>query len=145
MTASEPSIRIRPIRQRPKSTWRYSARRHGARRRHGIECTRRQRRIYAKVDLKPVNSTDVYDASLYVNRESRQALILVSNLPAAEGKAYVLQAVAPGSSEPTLLKRFHAEAGFGGVRIDTLPANLLLAAVTWQIASIDGTVLLTSS
>ena len=98
-----------------------------------------------KIDLKPVNSTDVYDASLYVNRESRQALILVSNLPAAEGKAYVLQAVAPGSPEPTLLKRFHAEAGFGGVRIDTLPANLLVAAVKWQIASIDGTVLLTSS
>ncbi len=99
-----------------------------------------------KVDLNPLNPTAVYDGSLYVNRDRGQALILVSNLPAAKGKAYVLQAVVPGSSEPTLLKRFQAKAGFGGVRVENLPANLLAAAVKWQIATIaDGTILLTSS
>ncbi len=98
-----------------------------------------------KVDLHPLNPTAVYNASLYVNRESGLALILVSNLPAAKGEAYVLQAVVPGSSEPTPVKRFRAEAGFGGVRTGILPAKLLAAAVKWQIASLDGTVLLTSS
>ncbi len=98
-----------------------------------------------KVDLHPVDPTAVYNASLYVNPESRLALILVKNLPAAEGQAYLLQAVVPGSSEPTPVKRFRAEAGFGGIRTNTLPANLLAAAVKWQIATIDGTVLLTSS
>ncbi len=98
-----------------------------------------------KIDLIALDTDAVYDASVFVNRDSRQALILVSNLPAAEGKAYVLQAVVPGSLEPTLVKRFHAEAGFGGVRVDDLPARLLAAAVRWQITTIDGTVLLTSS
>jgi len=98
-----------------------------------------------KIDLTALDPTAVYDASVFVNRESQQAFILVSNLPAAVGKAYVLQALVPGSEEPTLVKRFHAEAGFGGVRVEYLPARLLAAAVRWQIATIDGTVLLTSS
>ena len=98
-----------------------------------------------KVDLTAIDADAVYDASVFVNREKGQALILVSNLPAATGKAYVLQAVVPGSEKPTPVKRFHAEAGFGGVRVDSLPASLLAAAVKWQIATIDGKLLLTSS
>ena len=97
-----------------------------------------------KVDLNPIDTTVAYDASVYVDTESGRVLILVSNLPAAEDKAYVLQAVITGAAEPTLVKRFHSEAGFGGINVDTLPASLLAAAVTWQIATVEGVVLLTS-
>jgi len=98
-----------------------------------------------KVDLDPRDADAEYDAALFVNREAGRVLILVSNLPARSGKGYQLQAIADGSTEPTVLKLFRSPAGFGGVVIDTLPANLLAATVKWQIASIDGTVLLTSS
>ena len=60
-------------------------------------------------------------------------------------RGYQLQVVATGSTEPTVLKQFHSPAGFGGVRIDDLSATLLATAVKWQIATIDGTVLLSSS
>ena len=98
-----------------------------------------------KVSLDPRDVDAKYDATLYVNIEAGRVLILVSNLPARDGKGYQLQAIAEGSTEPTVLKLFHSPAGFGGVQIDNLPAKLLAAVVKWQIASIDGMVLLTSS
>ena len=98
-----------------------------------------------KVNLEPVDDSAEYDASLYVNHEAGRVLILVSDLPDTDGRGYQLQAIANGSMEPTVLKRFHCPAGFGGVRIDELSVTLLATAVKWQIATIDGTVLLTSS
>ena len=98
-----------------------------------------------KVNLAPVDDNAEYDATLYINRDTGRVLILVSDLPDRDGKGYQLQAIVNGSTKPTVLKRFHCPAGFGGVRIDELSATLLAAAVKWQIATIDGTVLLTSS
>ena len=98
-----------------------------------------------KVNLAPLDADAEFDATLYVKQEAGRVLILVSNLPARDGKGYQLQAFAAGATEPTVLKLFHSPAGFGGVRIDMLPANLLASAVKWQIAAVDGTVLLTSS
>jgi len=98
-----------------------------------------------KVNLAPLDDNAGYDATLYVNSEAGRVLILVADLPGRAGKGYQLQAIVTGSTEPTVLKRFHCPAGFGGVRIDELSATLLATVAIWQIATIDGTVLLSSS
>ncbi len=98
-----------------------------------------------KINLAPLDDNAEYDATLYVNSEAGRVLILVSDLPDRKGRGYQLQAIAAGSTEPTVLKRFHSPAGFGGVRIDELSTTLLATAIKWQIATIDGTVLLSSS
>ena len=97
-----------------------------------------------KIVLKRVNGNDPYRGSLFINKASRKALIVLENFPASEGKDYVLQVVMEDGGPPKGLQTFRTNVGFGGVAVN-VPANLIAGIVTWQIAeAATGLVLLSS-
>jgi len=97
-----------------------------------------------KIALQRVDANDPYRGSLYVNKATRKALILLENFPASDGKDYVLQVVMENGGPAKRLQTFRTNAGFGGVQVN-VPANLIAGIVTWQIAeAATGVVLLAS-
>ncbi len=97
-----------------------------------------------KVALHRVNQNHPYRGSLFVDKATRTALILLNGFPASDGEDYVLQVVME-DGEPQALQTFRTNVGFGGVRVN-VPAKLIAGIVTWQIAEVaTGVVLLTSA
>ncbi len=97
-----------------------------------------------KVPLSGVAGAVPYQASLYINDTAGEILILVEDLPRTEGFEYVLQVVRRDEVTQKL-QAFGSLGGFGGVTVKDVPLDLIAAAVRWQIATLDGVVILTSS
>ncbi len=96
-----------------------------------------------KVPLSGIAGAVPFKASLYINDTSGEILIL-HDLPRAKNHEYVLQVV--GKDEVTQkLHAFGSSGIFGGITVKDVPLDLIAAAVRWQIAKLDGVVLLTSS
>lgn len=99
-----------------------------------------------RITLTPTKSGDPSWANVFV-KEDGSAFLLFEGLPRSEDSAYKLQVVERANGH---IEHVHSFDGtgltFGGVHMDAigLPAAVL-AAATWQITDLAGTVLLTSA
>ena len=96
-----------------------------------------------KISLTGVAGTVPYNASLYINDTTGEILIL-HDLPRVENLEYVLQVVSEDGVTEQLLA-FDSHGSFGGHTLKDVSLDLIAAAVSWQIARLDGIVILTSS
>ncbi len=96
-----------------------------------------------KIPLSGVAGTVPYNVSLYINDTTGEILIL-HDLPRVENLEYVLQVVNESGITEQLLA-FSSLGDFGGVTVKDVSLELIAAAASWQIATLDGMVILTSS
>ncbi len=96
-----------------------------------------------KVPLSGVAGAVPYNVSLYINDTSGNILIL-HDLPRTENNEYVLQVVSEDGVTKQLLA-FRGRGSFGGLTVKDVSLDLIAAAARWQIATLDGMLILTSS
>jgi hypothetical protein len=80
---------------------------------------------------------------MYVNNKTHEAFVISIGLP-HDNQEYVLQFVHTDGTLETL-KSFMPRSPVLGVRLDEVPSRLLATAMRWQIATLDGTVVLYSA